>query len=128
MCKMGGMQSGVCSGVLWLAAAVAPIKGDPGGDWTSGSPNGDWASGNPGGDWTSGDPGGDWTSVSGSSPVSCWLAPGCCSKLLLWVTSGCCADSWEGSVAGSSKALSNDSFNEDSASRHFCSSICCCKW
>ena len=42
--KIGGTQSGVCSGVLWLAAAVAPIKGDSGGDWTS---------------------------VSASSPVSC---------------------------------------------------------
>ena len=43
-CRFGGARSGVCIGVLWVLAAVAPTKGDPGGDWTS---------------------------VSGSSPVSC---------------------------------------------------------
>ena len=39
--KLGVVQSGVCIGVLWLAAAVAPNKGDSDRNWVRGSSDND---------------------------------------------------------------------------------------
>ena len=74
-----------------------------------------------------GDPGGVWTSVAVSSPGTCWFVL-ICSSVMCLEGAGRCLVFWEGSLIDVSNALSNDSFIVESASRCFCSSICCCKW
>ena len=160
---LGVVQIGVCIGVLWLAAAVAPNKGESDKYWVRGSsvkgrmgdgPNGDcsckgicngcasdasngvWLCGDSDDAWVTkvsvrdrivGDPDGVWISVVVLSPGTCWFTL-ICSSVVCWAGADWCLVFWEGSPDDVSKALSNDSFIDDSASRCFCSSICCCKW
>ena len=123
MGKMGDGPDGSCSceGICNGCASDACDE-----VWLCGDSDDDCVTRVPARDRIIGDPVGDWMIVGVLSPGVCWIIL-ICSSLMCWESSGRSMSFWGGSLTDVSIALSNDSFIDDSASRCFCSSSCCCR-